>query len=390
MWAWLFISVLALAGCGNRATAPQQPAAALESAGEIKIAAVWPYSSRRTYFWEGIQLALEEINGRGGVLGRRLRVIQADDQSSVTEGMAVAQTLAEDPTLLAVIGHRNSFIALPASEVYDRAGLIYIAPSATSPTLTQRGYTRLFRTIPSDTSIGQQMAVFVSQAGHRRVAIAYTDDAYGRGLAAAFEDAAEARGVRIIDRVAHFGDLSDVRRTLAKWQAFGYDALFVAATSPQLADIVRLVREGGSDVPLYGGDSFDSVQLLEVAGRFAEGVVFASVFDVEDRNPEVRRFVETFTARFGFNPDTWAAQGYDAIYLLVDAITRAGTVSREAVAAALRDTYRWRGVTGPHTFDATGEIVDKPVVIKTVRNGQFSLLVGQQVEDGDGLGAFRF
>lgn len=348
---------------GVQATAP-----------EVKVAAVWPYATRGTLFWEGVQLALEEINARGGAGGRMLRVVKVDDQSSVTEGMAVAQSLAADPSLLAVIGHRNSFVALPAAEVYDRAGLVYIAPSATAPELTQKGYQRTFRTIPSDASIGKQMADYVAAAGYERVAIAYTDDAYGRGLAAAFEDAAEAQGVRIIDRLAHFGDVPDARRTVAKWLAFNYDAIFVAATSPQLAEIVSLIRRAGATEPIFGGDAFDSEQLLTVAGSFSDGVVFGSVFDVDNVDLEVRRFVQTFEARYGFEPDTWAAQGYDALHLLAHAIEQADTVSPDAVAAILRQTSRWRGVTGLHTFDETGEIIDKPIVHKTVRDGKFVLL----------------
>jgi len=374
----LLLVAAVAAACMERTAAVQPSASPLELSPEIKVAAVWPYSSRPTYFWEGIQLAQEEINALGGVLGRRVRVIRADDLSSVTEGMAVAQSLAEDRTLLAVIGHRSSFVALPASEVYARAGLIYIAPSATTPALTQRGYSRVFRTIPNDAAIGRQMAQYVAETGHLRVAIAYTDEAYGRGLAAAFEDEAEERGVRVVDRVAHFGDLADIRRTLAKWQAFRYDAIFVAAASPHMAEIVRLLRLAGATVPIYGGDSFDSQQLLDIAGPHAEGVVFASVFDVENNDPETQRFVSAFRARYGYTPDTWAAQAYDALRLLADAIDRAGTVDREAVSAALRDTTRWRGVTGWHTFDASGEVIDKPIVFKTVRNGRFALLSGRR------------
>lgn len=376
--AALLLALAVLAGCNNPTASNVQTAGSQAAGTEIKIAAVWPYTSRVTHFWEGIQLAIEEINGSGGVLGRRLRAVRYDDQSSVTEGMAIAQTLAEDSTLLAVIGHRNSFVALPAAEVYDRAGLIYIAPSATSPSLTQRGYQRTFRTIPSDASIGRQLADYVAEAGYRRVAIAYTDDAYGRGLADAFEDAAERRGVRVVDRVAHFGDLMDVRRTLTKWSAFGYDAIFIAATSPQQAEIVRLVRLAGSTAPIFGGDSFDSPQLVDVAGPYAEGVIFASVFDPENADPEVQRFVEAFTVRYGFAPDAWAAQGYDALRLLADALERAGSTEPEAVSTALRETTRWRGVTGWHTFDATGDIIDKPVVYKTVRDGQLTLLSGRR------------
>lgn len=344
------------------------------TAPEVKVAAVWPYAAQGTLFWEGVQLAQAEINEGGGVNGRRIRIVKMDDHSSVTEGMAVAQELAADPALLAVIGHRNSFVALPAAEVYDRAGLVYIAPSATAPELTQRGYRRTFRTIPSDSSVGRQMADFVAAAGHERVAIAYNEDPYGRALAAAFEDAAEEQGVRVIDRTMTFGDVQQTRRTVAKWRAFGYDAVFVAAPLRQVTEIVTLIRRAGATEPIYGGDAFDSEELLTVAGAFSEGVVLGTVFDPGDTDAEVRRFVQAFVDRYGLEPDTWAAQGYDALQLLAYALRHADSVSPDAVAAALRRTARWRGVTGWHTFDETGEIVDKPVVYKTVRNGQFALL----------------
>lgn len=367
--------VAAFAGCIDRTTVQEQRVqGVLSVAPEVKVAAVWPYAARGTLFWEGMQLALDEINARGGARGRTIRVIKLDDQSSVTEGMAVAQSLALDPTLLAVIGHRSSFVALPAAEVYDRAGLIYIAPSSTAPELTQRGYERTFRTIPSDHSIGRQMAQFVAAEGYERIAIAYTEDAYGRGLAAAFEDAAEQLGVRVVDRIMHFGDVQNVRQRVATWRAFDYDAIFVAATSSRVTDVVSLIRRAGADKPIFGGDAFDGEHLLALPPHLSEGIVFASVFDAGKVDGDVQRFARDFKDKFGVEPDTWAAQGYDALHLLAHAVEEAEALSPDAVAAVLRGVSGWRGVTGLHTFDQTGEIVDKPIVHKTVVNGRFVML----------------
>lgn len=375
LWIALTLAVFLLVACrGQFSPRDERSVQLLATVDHVKIAAVWPFEAGGTFFWEGVQMAVEEINARGGVLGRPMRIVKFDDQASVTEGMAVAQLMASDPELFAVVGHRNSFVAIPAAEVYARAGLLYIAPSATSPELTRRGYELTFRTIPSDVSIARQMAQYAASQGHRRLAIAYTDDAYGRGLANAFEDAAEALGIRIVDRLIHFGDVQETRQTVAKWRALNYDGIFVSGAVPRTAEMISLIRQAGAEVPILGGDGLDAEQLLTVAGEHAEGVVFGTVFDPLDPDAAVQKFARDFEARFGVPPDTWAAQGYDAIHLIADAIDQAQSINREAVAEVLRQTTQWIGVTGVHGFDQTGEIVGKPIVRKTVKDGRFVFL----------------
>lgn len=372
-------TALALTACGSAPAGSSQPVQGPPPAdNQIKVAVVWPFAAGGTLYWEGIQLALDEINGRGGITGYGLRLLKYDDQASVTEGMAVAQRLAADPTILAVIGHRNSFVAIPAADVYDRSGLIYIAPSPTNPTLTRRGYQRTFRTIPSDVAIGQQMTEHMAGQGHRRIALIYTDDAYGRGLADAFEDAAAALGVQVVDRLSHFGDLQETKGIVKRWRAMAYDAMFVSAVLPEAAEIISLIRQAGASMPIYGGDGLEGDQLWAIAGNDAEEVVFGSVFDPNDPDPRVQRFVKTFLDQYGRPPDAWAAQGYDALRLLARAIATAKTSTlmptRAAVAEALHSTSGWYGVTGVHAFDETGELIGKPVVKKVLRAGQFLFL----------------
>lgn len=371
----LLVFSLLLAACENSsAVSNQRLYRPIAPGDEIVVAAVWPYAAGGTLYWEGIQMALEEINSRGGAAGRPIRVAKFDDHASVTEGMAIAQIIVGDPDIFAVIGHRNSFVAIPAADVYDRAGIVYIAPSATNPTLTRNGYKLTFRTIPSDIAIGQQMAEHIASQGHRRIAIAYSDDAYGRGLASAFEDAAHELGLLVVDRLSHFGDLQSTRSTVKKWRALDYDSIFVADVLPRAAEVIRLLRQAGAQPPIYGGDGLDGKQLWAIAGETAEGVVFGSVFDASDPDPEVQRFVQAFEQKHGQPPDAWAAQGYDALRLFAYAVESADEVTPTSIVEALRHIPSWRGVTGPHSFDESGEVIGKPVVRKVMQSGEFVFL----------------
>ena len=153
-----------------------------EAGGPVTIAAPWPWESRTTLLYgQGLQMAVEEVNAEGGVLGRPLTVLREDDYESVDRGRLVAQRLAQNNDVVAVIGHMQSYVSLPAAAIYDLSGLVHLAPTATDPRLTEQGYRRLFRITFTDREIGAQMADFAASQGYDRVAIYYIRDAYGRG-----------------------------------------------------------------------------------------------------------------------------------------------------------------------------------------------------------------
>lgn len=217
------------------------------------------------------------------------------------------------------------------------------------------------------------MARYMAGQGLRRVAVVYSEDAYGRGLANLFEDAAAEYGMTVVDRLSHFGDEKQARQTVLKWEAFGYDSIFLSEALPSAAETIALLRRAGASVPIFGGDGLDGELLKDIPGGAGEGIVFASVFDPLNPDPAVQAFVAGFEERYGILPDAWAAQGYDALHLLAYALAQVDVVSPDAVAAIIRETV-WKGVTGVYRFDETGELIGKPVLLKRLQDGEFVLL----------------
>jgi branched-chain amino acid transport system substrate-binding protein len=218
------------------------------------------------------------------------------------------------------------------------------------------------------------MAKYAYEKGCKRIVILYADDDYGRGLANAFEDQAMDKGITIVDRRSYFGDTKEFKKLLNKWTILNYDAIFIADVMPRGAELIVQARAAGAEVPIMGGDGLDTARLWEIGGKSTENTVVASVFNPHDPSPEVQQFIADYQTKYGVAPDRGAARGYDAVKLLVYAINQAGSTVPDQIAQVLHATKLWPGATGLHTFDENGEIWDKAVGKKIMRNGQFEYL----------------
>lgn len=342
---------------------------------EILIGVAWPFTSQDDLFDEGLELALQEINDQGGVQGRKLNLLKADDQGELEKGMAIAQEFADNKSIQAVIGHRNSFISIPAGSIYDQAGVVMLSPSSTSPELTEHGYFHVFRNIPSDNEIARQLALYLGEQGHERMVIYYTDDSYGNGLANAFEDYASDQGITIVDRFNYYGNLEDLKRFHDKWQAFGVDGIFIAKTvTDGNAQFLLDAKTVCIDVPLIAGNSWDSLSLTEEYLEAAENLLVGSFFNPQGSSPKTQEFVKAFRLKYGQLPTSYAAAGYDAVTLLAAAIEKSDLTNPSTVAQGLRELGPWEGVMGVHQFDSQGDDIGNLVVLKRVKDGKFEYL----------------
>jgi branched-chain amino acid transport system substrate-binding protein len=343
------------------------------------IAAAWPWTLRKEIrYGEGLELAVDEVNAGGGIAGRRLRLVRYDDEESIDKGSLVAQEIVSDPDVVAVIGHLQSYITVQAANVYDQAGVVLVAPTATDPLLTERGYRRVFRATFNDKSVGRQLTDFVAARGFRKVAIYYIRNAYGRNVANAFEARAAKLGVAVVARSSYDPSEQASERTfeatLAEWKTAEMDAIVLAGEVPSAAIFVARARAMGFDVPIVGGDAMSSPGLMAVAGPAAEGVMVASFFHPDKPDPEIARFDAAFRKRHGTAPDAGSALGYDCVRLVAEAMRRARSTVPDDLAAALRAGPPIPGVTATFTFDEHGDLLSKPVVMSVVRNGRFELL----------------
>lgn len=375
MKAWILIvgCALVLGACDTKTLAQQRAERVARASGELVIAVAWPLQSSKATLIKGIDLAVEETNREGGVLGgRKLKILLKDDAGSLTAGRLVAQEIADNVDVAAVIGHLNTYIAAPAAQIYERAGLVMITPGASGQKITDQGGKLTFRSLPGNRDQGRQIGDYAAARGYRNVAIYYIKNDYGIDLANHFEQRAHELDIAVVDRRSYHMGGDNHGAMLADWASFlRTDAIFLVGSLPESAQILREARAAGLNMPVFGGAGLDSPELIERGGKSVEGTVVFSLFNMGDARSEVLAFGERYKAKFGVLPDSTAAQGYDTLKLLVHAINSAHSAVPEKVAAALRATKDWQGVTGSHTFNEKGDLVSKRLVKVIVSNGRF-------------------
>jgi branched-chain amino acid transport system substrate-binding protein len=361
-----------LAACSDTDIAAQRAARAAKATGDIVVGVSWPFSTAKGRLWEGVAMAQEEINAAGGVLGRKLVFVKEDDQLSVTKGTVIAHKFAENLDMVAVIGTLNSYIAIPTAPVYEFAGMVMLTQGSSVVRLTNQGYKKVFRMIPSNRDVGEMLAEYSKSKKYKHVLVYYVKNEYGQDLANAFERRATEIGVEVTDRVSYLAGAGDYKLAMQHWKDFyNFDAIFLAGSLPEGAQIISAAREIGIKVPIFAADGLDSPDLMALGGDAVEGVEVTAFFHPNTPTPEVSAFNDKFFQRYKKLPDTSAALGYDAVNLLAHAMTKAKTTVPADIAAELHKLKGWSGVTGEHGFDGAGNVMNKPIVMQVVKKGQF-------------------
>jgi branched-chain amino acid transport system substrate-binding protein len=374
------ILAAAAAGCGGTDDPIAQRIKRARGGGEIVIGAAWPWEARgeQILYGKGLDLAVEELNAAGGVLGRPVKLLRLDDQESVDRGRIVAQELGRNPDVVAVIGHLHSYVTVSAAPIYDLSGLLLVSATSTTPELTNKGYGRVFRTVFNDTEVGRQMAQYARNRGYRRMVIYYARNEYGRELANSFEEHLVAGGGQVVNRESFDPNLSAnpvaAEQTVNAWTNWEFDAVFIGGQDEQAALLIKELRRQGIDVPVLGSDALATPGFLRTGGAAVEGTVIASAFHPEAPVAEVQAFNQAFRKRYGTEPDVGAALGYDAVRVLAQAMREAQSAEPDKVSAAMRGLRGFRGVTGAFSFDQAGNLVGMPIHKIVVRGGGFHYL----------------
>ncbi len=319
----------------------------------------------------GMQLAIQEINAAGGVLGRPLELISEDDRSITEEARSAAQKLLQRDRVVALLGEVASSRSLAAAPEAQRARVPMISPASTNPKVTEVG-DYVFRACFIDPFQGAVMARFAAQElGARRVAILldYKQD-YSVGLADYFRRTFQELGGEIVaDERYTSGDI-EFRAQLTTVRAAKPDAIFVPGYYTEVGLIAKQARELGVDVPMLGGDGWDSEKTLEIGGAAVEGYYFSTHYSADAESPKVQEFVKRYREQFGSVPDGMAALGYDTAQILADALRRAGSSEGEKLRDAIADTRDFDGVTGTISIDGERNAKKDAVVLK-IENGRF-------------------
>jgi len=354
------------------------PASPLFGADAIKVGEYASLTGKEASFGQyshnGVALAVEEINARGGVLGRPIELISEDDQSRPGQAATVVQKLISRDQVVAVLGEVASSRSLEAAPICQARKIPMISPASTNPDVTEKG-DYIFRVCFTDTFQGRLLADFAAKTLKAKKVAVLKDvkSDYSMGLARNFLAGARALGIETaLERDFSGGD-KDFKAQLTAIRSSNPDAVFVPAYYTDVGLIIRQARSLGIKVPLFGGDGWESTATPQVAGSAAEGTYFSTHFSVDDQRPEVQEFVKKFKAKYGVPPDAMAALGYDSAAILADALRRAGSTDPAKLRDAIAATKDFAAVTGKITLDERRN-ASKPAVILEIKGGKFNFL----------------
>lgn len=328
----------------------------------------------------GIELAFEELNKNGGVLGKQLEEVKVDNKSDNTEAANIATRLASRDKVVALLGPAtsgNTKAASPAA-LQNKVPLISASATAEDVTVDSNGKVRefVFKTCFSDSFQGVMMSNFAYKDLNAKKAVVLVDTTsdYSKGLTKNFKETYKQLGGTVIAEEAYQAKETDFKAVLTKIKGLNPEVLFVPGYYEEAGLIIRQARELGLNMPILGGDGYESPKLTELAGKSAlNKVYYTSHYSSKDTTPEVVKFKDAFSKKYGKEPDAFSALGYDMAYFFADALKRAGQVDSVKLKDALAATKDFKGVTGSFSIDSNHTPV-KSVTVIEMKNGEPTFL----------------
>ena len=326
---------------------------------------------------EGTVLAIDEINATGGVLGKRVLLVTEDNLSKAGESATVVNKLIDRDEVVAILGEVASSRSLEAAPICQQSKIPMISPSSTNPKVTETG-DYIFRVCFIDPFQGTVMANFASKTLKAKKVAVFTDvkSDYSKGLAKYFKEGFTKAGGQISVELDFNGGDKDFKAQLTAIKSAAPDAVFVPGYYTDVALICIQAKQLGLNLPLFGGDGWESEDLVKIGKDAVEGHYFSTHYHPEVSSPKSKAFVEAYKKRFKNTdgspkaPDAMAALGYDSAMILVEAMKRAGTTEGDKVRAAIAATKDFDGVTGRTIINEKRDAT-KPAVILQVKNGAF-------------------
>lgn len=315
----------------------------------------------------GVDQAVEDINAAGGVLGQRITVTVGDDRSDPKEGVSVANKFAADGVKW-VLGHFNSGVVMPASEVYAENGILMISPSATNPKVTERGLWNVFRTCGRDDQQGAVAADYiVKNLKGKKVAIVHDKTTYGQGLADETRKAMRAAGVNdVLYEGVNTGE-KDFSALVSKIKAAGADIVYWGGLHTEGGLIVRQMRDQGLSTVLMSGDGITSDEFAAIGGPGVEGTLMTFPPDPRKR-PEAAAVIKRFEAR-RFNPEAYTLYSYAGVEIMKQAAEGAKSLDPKKMAEFMRTGHKFKTVIGEISFDKKGDITRPDYTVYTWKKG---------------------
>ncbi|MFM0282333.1 branched-chain amino acid ABC transporter substrate-binding protein [Paraburkholderia sediminicola] len=324
----------------------------------------------------GARLAVEEINAQGLTIDGhkiQLELDAQDDAADPKTGTAVAEKLVEDH-VVAVVGHLNSGVSIPASKIYSDAGIVQISPSSTNPGYTQQGFKTTYRVVATDAQQGPALANYATKVlGAKRIAIVDDSTVYGKGLADEFAKAAEASGAKIVARDATNDRATEFQAVLRKIKRVQPDVIMFGGMDATGGPFTKQAAALGIRAKILGGDGVCTDKVGELAGTAVQNLVCSEAGLALSKMDKGADFEKKYVDRFHTPVQIYAPFTYDAVYVIVDAMKRANSIEAPKVLAAMPSTD-YNGVIGHIAFDDKGDLKESAITLYDFKDGKKAVL----------------
>src|SRR6266849_5409947 len=344
------LGLAVMTGCPAKNESTTGTSATTAGGGEILVGEYGSMTGAQATFGQsthnGIMMAIDDINSKGGVGGRKIKIMTEDDQSKQDEAANAVTKLISQNSVIAVLGEVASSSSIAAAPICQSNKVPMITPSSTNPEVTKKG-DYIFRICFTDDYQGHSLGEYVAKTlGVKRAAI-LTDvkSDYSRGLGHFFEERFTALGGKIVAKASYANGDSDFKSQLTSVKSANPEVLFVPGYYTDIGQIASQSRDLGMTIPLVGGDGWESPKLIEIGGKALEGSYYSNHYFYGDPAPMVRDFVQKYKDRYGATPDALAALGYDAARTLGDALKRSGGKGGKDLRDAIAATQGFPGVT---------------------------------------------
>ena len=326
---------------------------------------------------QGFDLALDEVNGAGGIKGRPLAYVFEDSQSDPRQSVAVAQKFVADKKIVVELGDFASPASMAASPVYQKAKLVQFGFTNSHPDFTKGGDYMWSNSVSQADEQPLSAAYAVKTLGLKRIAVLHLNTDWGRTSKDLYVKAAKEYGAEIVAVEAYIPDEKDFRSTLVRVRDAKPDGLELLSYYSDAALIARQAKQAGLKLPMVAASSVYSPKLIELGGDAVEGMFTASRYFPDDPRPLVRKFVTAFKAKYGNEPDAFNAYAYDPVILMAQVMNQFG-FEREQIhqgLAKVKDVPSL--IFGKATFDTATRRVNGAMNVElVVKDGKFQLHQG--------------
>ncbi|MBP2643407.1 MAG: Leu/Ile/Val-binding protein [Firmicutes bacterium] len=351
------------------------------SSTEVKIGMVYELTGNTASYGtsaaNGAKLAFKEINANGGVLNKQIQLAIADNKGEASESANAMTKVINQDKVIAVTGFTVSSCGIAGSSVAEDNRIPMVAAATVNPKVTVNEKTGkvkeyTFRACFIDSfqgTVGANFALNSLKAKNAAIMVDSSSD-YSKGLAQIFKEVFSKNGGQIVAEEAYFQKDQDYKAVLTKIKALNPEMIYIPGYYEDVGKIIKQARELGITIPILGGDAWDSPKLVEIAGAdVLNNTYFTNFYSLEDTNPRSQAFIEAYEKEYGQPPDSMAAMGYDAAYLLVDAIKRANSVDPDKIREALAATKDFNSVSGSMSLNETHDAI-RGVVIIQMKDGR--------------------